>query len=490
MLPDGLQIGVRDGKIASIGIDLPVGASTEIIDAQGGYITPGGIDSHVHVAQANAPTGDSWETATRSAVAGGTTTILAFASQKRHEESILPVVQAYHEKASGQAYCDYGFHIILANATQNIVDNELPALLRDEGISSVKLYMTYEPLKLTDRQLLDVMLSCRSLGMTTMVHAENADMIAMVIEGLERKGNTHPFFHAIARPRIAEDEASYRAICLAELVDAPILLVHVSSETAVDHIRAAQTRLLPIHAEACPHYLFLLSDKFRECGGSQAHGARYICAPPLRHARSDIEGLWRGLGNGSFPVWSSDHAPHAFDHPQGKLAGVVEDGVVRFSKVPNGLPGVETRMALLFSQSDACLPPEMARDTLQQFVQLTATNAAKLYGMSGRKGSITVGYDADFVIWYPPGDPRGHFTITQQQMHHGVDYTPFEGIPVLNWPRYTILRGKVVWDRDGAGVTGQKGCGRFVRRGKGQLVTGKLGQRARGMIEGERDLWI
>ncbi|CAI7574774.1 unnamed protein product [Penicillium glandicola] len=491
VLPSNLELGIRDGIIVAIGINLEISCNTEIIDAEGGYITPGGIDSHVHVAQDNAPTGDTWETATRSAIAGGTTTVLAFASQKRHEESIFPVVTEYHRRAGGQSYCDYGFHIILSHPTDQILDEELPKMVETEGITSVKLYMTYEPLKLTDRQMLEVMLSCRRLGMTTMIHAENSDMISVIIDGLERKGNTNPFFHAIARPQIAEDEASYRAISLATLVDTPILIVHMSSQTAMQHVRRAQTRLLPIHAETCPHYLFLLSDMLQHDDTHHDHfdSAKHICAPPLRHHVSDLEGLWQGLANGTFTVWSSDHAPHTYDHPKGKKAGLI-DGVARFSKVPNGIPGVETRLPLLFNQTEACQPPETARISLPQFVQLTATNAAKLYGLGNRKGSIVAGFDADLIIWYPPGDPRGGVDISQSMMHHGVDYTPFEGLKVQNWPRYTILRGKVIWNRECGGIIGEKGYGAFLKRGRGQLVTGKMQQPVTGMVANERGYWM
>ncbi|KAJ6195893.1 LOW QUALITY PROTEIN: hypothetical protein J3E72DRAFT_441014 [Bipolaris maydis] len=446
ILPAGLDIGIKDGKIAAIGHNLATGQmDAKVIDAEGAYITP---DSHTHIQQDNMPTGDTWESASRS----GTTTVLAFAGQKRHETSVL---DQYHAKANGQVYCDYGFHLV------EILQDQMSKLVNEEGITSVKLYMTYEPYKLNDGELLDVML----LGMTTMIHAENSDMIAL---RLEAKGNTDPFFHAVARPRIAEDEASYRAISLAELIDAPILLVHMSSESALEHVMAAQARLLP----TCPHYLFLLSEEIKQCSNSDhSHGTKFICAPPLRHHPSDLEGLWRGLANGAFTVWSSDHAATKYDHPLGKKAGII-DGVVRFSKVPNGLPGLETRMALLFNQSEACLPPEKARITLPQFVKLTASNAAKLYGMDDRKGTLMAGFDADLVIWYPPGDPRGNVTISQGKLHHGVDYTPFEG---LNWPRYTILRGNVVWQHDGAGI----GFGQFLRRNKGKLVTGRMGQQGR-----------
>lgn len=201
VLPLGLEVGVKSGKIACIGTNLPSSAHTEIIDAEGAYITPGGIDSHVHLAQKNSPTGDGWESGSRSAVAGGTTTIIAFASQERDDTSLYPVLEDYHAKSKDQSYCDYGFHFILTNPTRDILRTELPVLAEREGITSVKLYMTYEAMKLNDRQVLDILFACKSLGMTTMIHAESHDMIALIIEGLEKNKNTDPYFHAVARPR-------------------------------------------------------------------------------------------------------------------------------------------------------------------------------------------------------------------------------------------------------------------------------------------------
>ncbi|KAK4542027.1 hypothetical protein LTR36_007227 [Oleoguttula mirabilis] len=486
VLPEGLEIGVKDGKISCIGISLPSSASTKIVDAEGAYITPGGVDSHVHLAQKNAPTGDGWETGSRSAVAGGTTTIIAFASQQREDTSLYPVLKDYHAKAKNQSYCDYGFHFILTNPTQNILDQELPVLAKEEGITSVKLYMTYEAMKLNDREILHILFTCKALGMTTMIHAESHDMISLIIEGLERNKHTEPYFHAVARPRIAEDEASYRAISLAELADAPMLIVHMSSEVAVQHVRDAQTRLLPIHAETCPHYLFLLSEKIKGEPHDHFSGAKHVCSPPLRHDPKDLEGLWQSIANGTFTTFSSDHAPSKYDAVGGKRLGLM-DGIPRFSKIPNGLPGVETRMPLLFSQTPACLPVEKARLSLPRFVQLTATNPAKLYGLDGMKGSIAPGYDADLVVWHSAG--RGARTITQNLLHHDIDYTPFEGIHVGNWPRYTIIRGNIVWDQ-GEGVVGEMQYGQYLKRGRGQVLTGKTGGVARGMLEGERKYWL
>ncbi|KAI8253102.1 Dihydropyrimidinase [Colletotrichum sp. SAR 10_98] len=422
------DIVVRDGKILAVGQDLKsIFSAKTTIDAQHAFVMPGGVDSHVHLDQDNSPTGDNFETGTRSAIAGGTTTVIAFATQSRTQESIHPVVEDYHGRATGKSYCDYGFHLILTNPTPTVLRDELPHYVR-EGISSVKLYMTYEPLKLRDGEILDVMMATRALGMTTMVHAENSDMISWITARLAEQALTAPYYHAISRPNIAEDEAVYRVISLAELSDVPILIVHMSSKTAAGHVRAAQTRLLPIHAETCPHYLYLTADALRP--NHPAHdafsGAKHICSPPLREDAMDLEAMWTGIVNGTFTTFSSDHAPSKYDHPSGKKAGLAADG-----------------------------------------------------GMS--KGAIAAGYDADFVIWYPTAEQVAAtagggevakmepFELENEMLHHDIDYSPFEGMKFENWPRYTILRGKVVWDRDNGGLLGKMGDGNFLRRGKSTL---------------------
>lgn len=485
VLPAGIEIGVKNGKISCLGAGLERDPSTQVIDAEGAYITPGGIDSHVHFAQDNSPTGDNWETGSRSAIAGGNTTVLAFASQKRSDASVLAVVDDYHKRAHKQSYCDYGFHLILTNPSPSVMQEEMPRLI-EQGVTSVKLYMTYEPLKLGDAQLLDVMMASRALGFTTMVHAENSDIISLITSRLEAAGHTAPFFHAISRPQIAENEATYRIILLAELTDVPILIVHMSSDIALRHVRKAQTRLLPIHAETCPQYLFLLSECIKGTPEDAFSGAKHVCSPPLRHDPKDLESMWRGIANGTFTTFSSDHAPSKYDHPGGKKLGLVKiNGTASYRNIPNGLPGVETRLPLLFSHAG---PGPDAKLSLPRFVELTSSNPAKLYGLDGVKGSIAPGYDADLVIWYP-GTERGATVVSQDILHHGVDYTPFEGMHVTNWPRYTILRGKVAWDRDHGGLVGARQDGAFIKRKLGKVVVGKTGGEVSGMLPGERQFW-
>lgn len=335
---------------------------------------------------------------------------------------------------------------------------------------------------------------------------------------LAKQKNTGTFFHSVARPQIAESEATYRAISLAEVTDTPILIVHMSAPTAVKHVHDAQRRLLPIHAETCPHYLYLLSDRLRS-GENDFEGAKNICAPPLRHNASDLEEIWMSLANGTFTVVSSDHAPATFDHECGKLKGYTksEEGHTHadFRIVPNGLPGIETRLPLLFDRTFDPIRPSggfednKIRLSLPRFVELTSTNPAKLYGLGHRKGSLQPGFDADIVIWYPEEEPlvsqseadgppsihrdaarkRDKITITNGNLHHRIDYTPFEGIEVRNWPRFVFLRGRLAWDRDGNGVEVKKGDGLYLRRARSTILTGQMGRQPTGMLKGEISYW-
>lgn len=260
----------------------------------------------------------------------------------------------------------------------------------------------------------------------------------------------------------------------------------MSSPAALAHVRKAQTNLLPIHAETCPHYLHLMSDQLQASDTDIWSGAKHVCAPPLRHSPSDLDALWQGISNGLITVISSDHAPSTYNHPQGKTKPLTTSTPAIFTQIPNGLPGVETRLPLLFHAATS----KDSRMTLPKFVELSSSNAAKIYGLSGVKGSIAPGYDADLTVWYPPGDDRGKVTITNEMLHHSIDYTPFEGFKVDNWPRWTILRGEIGWDRDNGGVLGQPGRGQFLKRAKGEVIVGKRGQSVPGMTSEERVLWM
>lgn len=463
------DIGVIGGKVAILGVGLPIPEGCKVIDAEGGFVTPGGVDSHVHVAQsasksAGARSSDDWTTATRSALGGGTTTIVAFAVQNRGE-SMLQAVKDYHDLATGNAVCDYGFHVIVTDPSEEAMHKELPVLVAD-GISSVKIYSTYPALKLSDLQILELMFAARQYGVTVMIHAENSDMIEFMTRSLEKQGKTEPWHHGTSRPPIVESEATHRALALSEFMDCPALFVHVSAPEAMKTIRDAQTRGMSVYGETCPHYLLLDGSAMR---GRGFEGAKACCAPPLRNDPQDKERIWDGVSNGTFTVISSDHAPTNWDDPQGKQLGLTKNPgknpLGNFRNIPNGLPGVETRPPLLWSEG-VC----KGRISRTKFVELISTNAAKLYGMYPQKGTIQPGSDADFIIWRPESQ-RQPVTLTVKNLHSACDYTPYEGTILEDWPRLTILRGKVVYDDRADEVLAAvvPGEGRFLRRGKSTL---------------------
>ncbi|KAK9378006.1 uncharacterized protein V2V93DRAFT_351980 [Kockiozyma suomiensis] len=469
--PPNSDIAVKDGVIMNIGRNLVAfaGPNTKVIDAEGAHVTPGGVDTHVHLSQgAGGITMDGFDTGTRSAICGGTTTVVCFAAQEKWDEDVLEVVANYHAKAKSQGgtYSDYGFHLILTNPSPAVLDEQLPKLRKEEGISSVKLYMSYDNRQLNDAQIMSVLQRTRALGMTTMIHAENWDMIKFIIKQLEERQQTDPYFHAVSRPPLVENEAAYRAIAIAELMDTPILLVHISTRSSRDHVRAAQTRMLPIHAETCPQYLYLLSDVLKK---PDFEGAKYVCSPPVRDDPDDIDALWEGIANGTFTTLSSDHCPSCWDHPQGKKLGLDEKtNIARFSVIPNGLPGVETRLPLGYQGVTD------GKISVEKFVEVACTNPSKLYGLD-TKGILAPGYDADVVIWYPKDTVQ--VSIANDNLHHRVDYTPYEGYRLGNWPRYTILRGKIVWTRENGGLVGDQGYGKFIKR-------------AGNMLRQPRDKWV
>lgn len=443
------DVGIRDGRIVTVAESLARG--TQTIDADGLLVMPGGIDSHVHLAQ---PSGegivmaDGFASGTRSAIAGGNTTVIPFALQSRGE-GLRASVAAYHEKAEGQSYCDYGFHLIISDPTASVLGQELPALV-DDGYTSFKVFMTYDDLVLNDRQLLEVFDCARDCRALVMVHCEGYDAIRFMTERLERAGKTAPYFHAVSRPESVEREATHRAISHAELVDVPVMIVHVSGREPMEQIRWAQQKGLKVYAETCPQYVALTADDLKGLN-MEDDGGKYVCSPPPRDHAS-WEAIWEGIRTGVFQTFSSDHCPFLFAGETGKGA---PKGRTSFRWVPNGIPGVETRLPILFQKGVV-----EGRISLNQFVALTSTNHAKMYGLYPKKGSIAPGFDADIVLW----DPNRQVTISQSLMHHGADYTPYEGIDVTGWPVTTILRGKVVM-KDGE-IVGVLGEGRFLERAR------------------------
>jgi dihydropyrimidinase len=436
------DIGIKDGVVANLGKDLSPGARE--IDASGRLVLPGGIDSHCHIEQrssAGVVCADDFYSATVSAAFGGTTTVIPFAAQHRGQ-SLRQVVQEYHAAAGPKAVIDYAFHLIISDPSEQVMGQELPALIRD-GYTSFKVYMTYDLLALDDGQMLDILALARREGALVMVHAENHDMIKWLTGRLLERGLAAPRYHAVSHARLAETEATNRAVTLSQLLDVPILLVHVSAGEAIEVIRDAQTKGLKIYGETCPQYLFLTAD---DLGRPGVEGAKFCCSPPPRdHAAQ--QAVWTGLRNGTFQVFSSDHAPYRFD-ASGKLPN---GDRTTFKEIANGVPGIELRLPLLFSEGVG-----QGRLDLNAFVALTATNHAKLYGLYPRKGTISVGSDADIVIW----DPERETEITAGMLHDNVGYTPYEGRRLRGWPVTVLSRGRIVVEDGKLGA--QRGSGVFL----------------------------
>ncbi len=439
------DVGIRDGRIAALADELARG--DDEIDATGKLVLPGGVEGHCHIAQLSSGglmSADDFASGTTAAAFGGTTTIIPFAAQHRGQ-SLRQVVEEYHERARPHAVIDYGYHLIVSDPTEQVLGQELPGLIRD-GFTSFKVYMTYERLRLSDHQMLEVLALARREGALVMVHAENDDMIRWLTERLIEGGRRAPKYHAVSHARLAESEATHRAVALSQLVDVPILIVHVSAAEAMAEIRKAQDQGLRIYAETCPQYLFLTAADLDRQG---MEGAKYCCSPPPRDERAQ-EALWTGLRNGTFQVFSSDHAPYRYDETA-KLSAAAKES---FKRIPNGVPGIELRLPLLFSEG-----VNKQRIDIHQFVALTATNVAKLYGLHPRKGTIAVGTDADLAIW----DPHKQVTVTYDMLHEKTGYTPYEGRRLMGWPVTVISRGRVAV-QDGE-LRVQPGSGQFLARG-------------------------
>ena len=445
------DVGISDGVVAELG-DAIDGGET-VLDASGGLVLPGGIDGHCHIAQLSSfgvETADDFTSASISAACGGTTTIIPFAPQRKGE-SLLEAVETYRRKADGKSVIDYGFNLIVSDPTPAVLDDELPGLVA-KGHTAVKIFMTYDAVRLDDRQVLNVLEKARDLGVITMVHAENHDLIMWSIERLLRADDTTPKFHAMAHPPESEREAVYRIIALAEAVGAEILVLHLSAKEAIEEVRRAQARGVPVLGETCPQYL-VLSDADMDRPGFE--GAKFVCSPPPREVANQ-ELVWQGIADGVIQAFHSDHAGYRFDDPEGKK---VHGDDAPFHRIPNGVPGIETRLPILFSEG---LRKE--RIGLRRFVELSSTNPARLFGLYPQKGTIRVGSDADIVIW----DPEKRVTLSIDALHDNMDYTPYEGMELEGWPVTALSRGRLVWHE--GEVLGEPGAGRLLRRGAPQTA--------------------
>jgi len=434
------DIGIRNGRIVVLADRLEAGIQD--IDATARWVLPGGIDSHTHIEQRSSNgvmCADDFLSATVSAAFGGTTTVMSFAAQHRGD-SLLDVVRDYHARARAKAVIDYAFHLIVSDPRPEILDSELPRLIA-EGIRSFKVYMTYEMLKLDDGQLLDVMDVARREQAMVMVHAENHEMIQWLARRLLDRGHRAPRYHTVAHSPVAEGEATHRVIALSTLLDQPLLIVHVSDPVAIAHIRAAQTLGVRVHGETCPQYLFLTAADTDRPG---LEGAMWCCSPPPRDAAGQ-EAVWRGLLNGTLQLFSSDHAPYRFDE-SGKLPLGAE---TTFKEMANGVPGIELRMPLLFSEGVMG-----GRMSVNEFVAVTSTNHARMYGLHPRKGTLAVGADADIALW----DPERRTTIDWAMLHDNVGYTPYAGRQLRGWPVTVIRRGSVIVNNGKLDAAPGSGC--------------------------------
>jgi dihydropyrimidinase len=436
------DVAIGNGKIAVIGQNLPRDNATRVIDAAGRYLLPGGIDVHTHLDMpfGGTTSADDFETGTRAAAFGGTTTLIDFAIQYKGQ-TLRTAFDGWMQKATGRAVCDYSFHCIITELANTQLE-EMNALVR-EGVTSFKLFMAYPGVfMLDDASIFKALRAAEKNGGLVCMHAENGSAIDVIVQQALAEGKKAPKYHALTRPTTAEAEATARAIALAEMAGAPVYIVHLSCNDALEKVREARDRGLPVYAETCPQYLYLSIDNFDVPG---FEGAKYVFTPPLRE-KWHQEKLWNGLKTDHLQVVSTDHCPFCFKEQK-------ELGRDDFTKIPNGGPGIEHRMSLIYSGGVA-----QGRFSVNRFVELVSTTPAKLFGLYPRKGTIAVGSDADLVIF----NPQRKHTISAKTHHMRVDYSMFEGIEVVGLPEVVLSRGQVLVE--GEQFKGRAGAGQFLKR--------------------------
>ncbi|MFQ6087828.1 MAG: dihydropyrimidinase [Candidatus Methanofastidiosia archaeon] len=433
------DLGVVEGKISAIGKDLD---GEKVIDASRMLVFPGGVDIHTHLDMPfmGMVSSDDFKTGTMAAAAGGTTTIIDFAIQGKGQ-SLKEALDTWKKKAKGKAVIDYGFHLAITDLPEEVM-REIPEMVK-EGVPSFKLFLAYKgSLMVDDGTFFKALVEARKNGALIAFHGENGDVVDILVRKMLSEGKTEPIHHAESRPEEAEGEATGRAIALAEMAKAPIYVVHLSCSEALDKVKAARRKGQPVYAETCPQYLLLSKDNYLEPDWG---GAKYVMSPPLRD-RWNQEVLWNGLLNGDLQVVSTDHCPFNFK-------GQKDVGKDDFSKIPNGAPGIETRIPLIYSEGVL-----KRRFSLNRFVELTSTNPAKLFGIFPEKGTIAVGSDADLVIF----DPEKEVVLAAENLHQRVDYTPYEGMRVKGYPVKTIVSGNFIIEN--GEFLGKSGTGRYLKR--------------------------
>lgn len=436
------DVGISAGKIVALAQDLPTESAERVLDAQGYYVFPGGIDVHTHLDMpfGGTTSADDFESGTVAAAFGGTTTLIDFAIQYKGQ-TLRTALDTWWKKAEGKAAIDYGFHCIMTDLPDARLE-EMKSLVR-EGITSFKLFMAYPGVFMVEDALIfKAMLTASETGSLVCMHAENGGAIDVIVRRALAEGKTAPKYHALTRPTTAEAEATSRAIALAEMAGAPVYIVHLSCAEALEKVREARDRGLPAYAETCPQYLFLSIDNFDLPG---FEGAKYVFTPPLRE-KWHQEKLWAGLAADQLQVVSTDHCPFCYKEQK-------ELGRDDFTKIPNGGPGIEHRLSLVFTGG-----VHGRRFSVNRFVELVSTAPAKLFGLYPRKGTIAVGSDADLVVF----DPNREQVISAKTHHMRVDYSMFEGIKVKGVPRRVFSRGRLVIDDNK--FVGRAGEGEFIKR--------------------------
>ena len=436
------DIGIEGEKIVAIGKEI---SGSKKIDAKGMLIFPGFIDVHTHIEMPFMGTysSDTWETGTKAAAFGGTTCVVDFIIQSKGG-TLQAALDEWNKRATGNAYIDYGFHMAMTDVNENTL-KEMETMINDRGIPSFKLFFAYKgSLMVEDDAFFKALEKAGDFGGLVMLHAENGHLIDLYTKRLLEEKKTEPMYHAVSRPSILEGEACQRAITLAELAEAPLYIVHNSCLEAVEAIHEGRERGLPIYGETCPQYLTLDEERYTE---PDFNGAKYVMSPPLR-SEFDQDALWFAIERGDLQVISTDHCPFF-------MKGQKDKGKDNFAKIPNGAPGIETRMAVMYTTG-------VLEDwiTINKFVELNSTNPAKMFGLFPQKGTIAVGSDADIVVF----DPEKEVTISVKNLHQNTDYTPWEGMVVKGYPVTVLSRGNIVV-QDGK-LKGKKGWGKFIKREK------------------------
>jgi len=422
-------------------------SADRVIDASGQYVIPGAVDGHTHMEMPFGGTHsvDTFETGTRAAAFGGTTTVIDFAIQSKGK-SLREGLDAWHAKAEGKCAIDYGFHMIVSDVTDSSL-KEMD-LVVDEGVTSFKLFMAYPGVFYsTDGEILRAMQQAASNAATIMMHAENGIAIDVLVAQALARGEGDPRFHGLTRPSLLEGEATHRAIQLARVAGAPLYIVHLSAAEALEEVVSARDRGQSVFAETCPQYLFLSDADLAREG---FEGAKFVCSPPLRSEATHAD-LWRGLRTDDLSVVSTDHCPFCFKEQK-------ELGVGDFSKIPNGIPGVEHRLDLIFQGVD------QGEISLERWVEVTSTTPARLFGLFPKKGLVAPGSDADLVLY----DPKATQTFSAATHHMNVDYSAYEGMSVTGKATTVLSRGSVVVENDQ--YVGRPGWGQFLRRRENGLL--------------------